>query len=937
MDFRNIENKYRALPFWSWNDKLNVNETLRQIGIMDEAGLGGFFMHARGGLQTEYMGEEWFENFRASCDEAARRGMYAWAYDEKGWPSGFGGGLVSGRGVRYQEKFLRYEPATEENIRNERTILVKDGRRYFWDVNRYYVDVMDKEVIRTFIEDIYETYYRKFGNVFSGFFTDEPQMSRNGIPWSLVIPDKFSEKYGYDICAHIDELFFDGESAERTRADFWLLAGELFTESYAKQIYEWCTAHGYDFTGHMLLEETLMDQMLHNGAAMPNYEYFTIPGMDWLCRKVYEAPTPMQVGSAAAQTGKRQVLSESFALCGHNVSHAELKGIFEWQAVHGINLLCTHLEGYSLRGIRKRDYPPAVYYQQPWWRDARIFFDFTARLGKVLAEGEQRPTTLVIHPEGSAWRLGCEDEYTGKTHRIRDIDDAFMKGTVRTLERKHVLYHFGDEQMMARLGSVEGARLRVGEMTYEYLVIPENAGLLPSTERLIKDFRRSGGKIVSADEHPINPVCPENRLTYTYRHYDGFDVHYFVNTFGDECECECAVGNLVLDLVTGETKPYDGHIRLGKYESIMLIDDGGERAPRAPGKAYTPLPIEGEWEVAGATYNSLTLDTCDYWFDGELMGRGAYVLDILPRANELRRPVELRQLYRVSVRDVPKTVYLCLETPEEFGIRINGETVPVRDAGYFRDSSFRLIDIAGVLRAGVNEIELTTVLSQSRECYDHIADSWTCEIMKNSLSYDREIEQIYLVGDFGVALPDDITEKPRRAYIFRGQPEIVRSPKSVDVERLDFSGYPEFAGELTLRKKITLGTDELCRKISLYGKGINSVHLSVNGQEVAVRMWGDYTVDISPYLHEGENTLELLIVNNLRNMQGPFHLSGESYVVSPGSFYRESNIFSHKAGAGESDHSVLPHWTANDEYCLVHFGMGDRFADSSDCGEPNSR
>ena len=66
MDFRNIENKYRALPFWSWNDKLNLNETLRQIGIMDEAGLGGFFMHARGGLQTEYMGEEWFENFRAS-------------------------------------------------------------------------------------------------------------------------------------------------------------------------------------------------------------------------------------------------------------------------------------------------------------------------------------------------------------------------------------------------------------------------------------------------------------------------------------------------------------------------------------------------------------------------------------------------------------------------------------------------------------------------------------------------------------------------------------------------------------------------------------------------------------------------------------------------------------------------------------------------------
>ena len=52
MDFRNIENKYRALPFWSWNDKLTVNETLRQRGIMDEAGLGGCFMPARGAVSS---------------------------------------------------------------------------------------------------------------------------------------------------------------------------------------------------------------------------------------------------------------------------------------------------------------------------------------------------------------------------------------------------------------------------------------------------------------------------------------------------------------------------------------------------------------------------------------------------------------------------------------------------------------------------------------------------------------------------------------------------------------------------------------------------------------------------------------------------------------------------------------------------------------------
>lgn len=55
-------------------------------------------MHARGGLETEYMGDEWFENVGASVCEAKKLGMHPWAYDENGWPSGFGNSLVNGLG-----------------------------------------------------------------------------------------------------------------------------------------------------------------------------------------------------------------------------------------------------------------------------------------------------------------------------------------------------------------------------------------------------------------------------------------------------------------------------------------------------------------------------------------------------------------------------------------------------------------------------------------------------------------------------------------------------------------------------------------------------------------------------------------------------------------------------------------------------------------------
>ena len=62
-------------PFWSWNDKLEIKELERQIELMKKSGIEGFFMHARGGLETEYLSEDWFRAVEASVDEAEKRGI----------------------------------------------------------------------------------------------------------------------------------------------------------------------------------------------------------------------------------------------------------------------------------------------------------------------------------------------------------------------------------------------------------------------------------------------------------------------------------------------------------------------------------------------------------------------------------------------------------------------------------------------------------------------------------------------------------------------------------------------------------------------------------------------------------------------------------------------------------------------------------------------
>ena len=63
---------YRSIPFWSWNDKLETTKLIEQIHWMNDSGIGGFFMHARSGLQTEYLSEEWMQCIEACADEAKK-------------------------------------------------------------------------------------------------------------------------------------------------------------------------------------------------------------------------------------------------------------------------------------------------------------------------------------------------------------------------------------------------------------------------------------------------------------------------------------------------------------------------------------------------------------------------------------------------------------------------------------------------------------------------------------------------------------------------------------------------------------------------------------------------------------------------------------------------------------------------------------------------
>ena len=108
--FQNPEAIDRSFLFWAWNGKLDENELCRQVREMKQAGAGGFFIHSRDGLETEYMGKEWMSCVKRVVKEAKKEGLFVWLYDEDRWPSGTAGGRVT-RNKKFGCKGLTLEIA----------------------------------------------------------------------------------------------------------------------------------------------------------------------------------------------------------------------------------------------------------------------------------------------------------------------------------------------------------------------------------------------------------------------------------------------------------------------------------------------------------------------------------------------------------------------------------------------------------------------------------------------------------------------------------------------------------------------------------------------------------------------------------------------------------------------------------------------------------
>ena len=458
---------------------------------------------------------------------------------------------------------------------------------------------------------------------------------------------------------------------------------------------------------------------------------------------------------------------------------------------------------------------------------------------------------------------------------------------------------------MERHARVEKGKIIIGTQSYDKVIASYCRELLPSTLTLLEKYKKQGGVLYNISDLPDNNIVEDEDITYTSRQFDDHIIHFFVNSMSERKVVKINAGGQILDFYTGEKKDFCGIHEFEPWGSLMLIDDATKSESFKQQKASTAY-LSDTFRVSENTMNTLTLDKCDYYFDGVLQERNGYVLNICERANTLEKGVQIHQVYHVRIDVVPEKLYLICETPEKFDIYINGKILEHKEEGYFLDKSFKKYDIHALVHEGDNTISFDCDFVQSEEFYGKLRNAQVFESEKNKLAYDMEIEPVYLVGDFGVRTTGTWQSLDGNAYRYAGDFVIDKLPERISLKNIEQQGFPFFCGELELEGEVDIRGDNSVLDVDI--KGINVVRFEIENKHKTLITGTKITFSDCT---KGRHRTRITLINNLRNMMGPHHLEeGECCFVGPFSFYKEKCVWNEN-----------PESAWNDQYCFAEISM----------------
>ncbi len=600
----NIEvlKEFTPIPFWFWNDYMSEEEILRQMTEMKDKGVDGFVIHPRKGLpkEVEYLSEEYFHYVKFAVQKAKEMDMKVVLYDEAMYPSGSCRGAVVRFNPEFASKGLIKSGETYKMVPSHGTIRgVHPGEDDGEEFAPKSADLLNPKAVAKFIELTHEVYYRElkeyFGDTIIAFFTDEPNIvGRNAIdgiiPWSDGIMEEFKAaggsdddlKYLFMSDADDSKISVTEKNAKSTsRAIYNKVIHNRLSNSYYKQLSDWCASHKIALTGHP-----------EKSTDIGYLRFFQMPCQDIVWRFVEpedghaiegEHSTMGKCSSDSARhRGKRRNGNECFGCCGERqdpylFTEKDMRWYLNWLFVRGVNLVYPHAFYYSIREDRGDERPPEVGLNNPFWPQYHKMSDFIKRMCYLNTDSVNQTSLAILCGEDElSWQLA------------------------KPLFTNQIEFNYLERDLLAECRIIDGV-IEIAQQQYSTLIVDSrDVELLGASQREIVDnFAKGGGKVIIVDGDNVEK---DNAKSASYLN-----------------EVECSISRNAM--FTGDTYELRySHLRKGDDEFMLLDNEGMNdisfnaelRNGYKAVKLINPYTCR-ERELSGTTRFDMKIESGDMW------------------------------------------------------------------------------------------------------------------------------------------------------------------------------------------------------------------------------------------------------------------------------------------------------------------------------------
>jgi hypothetical protein len=974
--FKNPPREYSTGPLWVWNDLLTeqqIRDTLRDLAGQK---VKQVWVHPRPGLMTPYLSADWFRLWKVALNEAERLDMNVWIYDENSYPSGFAGGWVPelmpearGRGLAFREAkaapkwsddlvgVYRLEGETSENV----TAKAKAGEvlpkgRYLvaaevrskntpWNGNRCYVNLLSPGVTEKFLEVTLEAYRREIGAQFGkrvpGVFCDEPNIHPVGdLPWSETLVQAFQQRWGYNLLDYLPSLTRPVGDWRKVRHNYFQVLNEQFIEHWSKPYHDYCATNHLEWTGHY------WDHEWPNCAGVPDnmamYAWHQRPAIDCLMNQYAEhthaqfgnARMPRELSSVANQLGMKRTLCEVYGAGGWDLRFEDMKRIGDWLEVLGVNTLDQHLSYVTIRGARKRDHPQSFSYHEPWWEAYHVSAEYFARLSMALSQGEQVNRVLVLEPTTTAWM------YQGDGAKLKEIGDSFFK-LVMALEGAQVEYDIGDEDVIARHGSLDGRHLRIGNRTYQQVVLPPLIENLNSKTKAFLDQvgtvatgmspeRVDGAASKTSTGSPaalpadwmlkVNTLVAELQdnqkkadfgiertpgdqgiLFHHRRQVADGEILFLVNTSIEHPSSGVVLSSLrgaeSWNLYTGEIKPFpsarlDSGISV-KFDlppsgSLLLFLSQKPVEGGFPHETVATLASTGPVKIRRLEPNVLTLDYVDVTAGGETK-RDIYFY----QANQFawqKNGLE-RDPWDSAVQFKDELIRKTFPPGSGFSAsyKFNIESAVPKDLAIVieRPDLYTITCNGQTVKAKRNDWWLDKAFGRIRIASVARTGENVVTIKADPFTMFHELEPAYVLGDFTLKPAEKgFVITPGHALTL-GAASQATSPSGCAGWNLQ--GHPFYSAGVSYRERFDVAKPAGRFIVALPNWYGSVAKVAVNGKPAGFIDAPPWECDVTQYVKRGQNEVEITVIGTLKNTLGPHHGKPALGAAWPASFHQGPN------------------------------------------------